>query len=97
MRIGRSRKDGAPLAEGVVSPLLDDRLLMVRTIIENVMAEPMRKDEAHELVNRMPENATWDDLIEEIYVRQVIEQGLADSKAGRTTDVAEVRRRYGLQ
>ena len=61
------------------------------------MAEPMRKDEAHELVNRMLENATWDDLIEEIYVRQVIEQGLADSKAGRATDVEQVRRRYGLQ
>jgi len=61
------------------------------------MAEPMQKNEAHELVNRMPENATWDDLIEEIYVRQVIEQGLADSKAGRTTDVQEVRRTYGLQ
>lgn len=60
------------------------------------MSEPMRKDEAHELVNRMPENATWDDLIDEIYVRQVIEQGLADSKAGRTADVLEVRRRYGL-
>jgi hypothetical protein len=61
------------------------------------MAEPMRKDEAHELVNRMPENATWDDLIEEIYVRQVIEQGLADSQTGKTTDVEEVWRRYGLQ
>ncbi len=61
------------------------------------MAEPMREDEAHELVNRLPENATWDGLIEEIYVRQVIEQGLADSKAGRTTNVEEVRRRYGLQ
>jgi hypothetical protein len=61
------------------------------------MAEPMRKDEAHELVNRMPENATWDDLIEEIYVRQVIEQGLADGQAGRTTDVEEVRCRYGSQ
>ena len=61
------------------------------------MAEPLRKDKAHELVNRMPENATWDDLIDEIYVRQVIEQGLADSQAGRTTDVREVRRRYGLQ
>ena len=60
------------------------------------MAEPMREDEAHELVNRMLESATWDDLIEEIYVRQVIEQGLADSKAGRTTDVEEVRRKYGL-
>ena len=61
------------------------------------MAEPMREDEAHELVNRMPENATWDDLIDEIYVRQVIERGLADSKTGRTTDVREVRRRYGLR
>jgi len=60
------------------------------------MAEPMGKDEAHELVNRMPENATWDDLMEEIYVRQVIEQGLSDSETGRTTDVREVRRRYGL-
>jgi len=64
--------------------------------VENAMAEPMRKDEAHELVDRLPENATWDDLIEEIYVRQVIERGLADSRAGRTTDVSEVRRRYGL-
>ena len=61
------------------------------------MAEPMRKDEAHELVNRMPENATWDDLIDEIYVREVIGRGLADSQAGRTTDVQEVRRRYGLR
>lgn len=60
------------------------------------MAEPMKKEDAHELVDRMPKNATWDDLINEIYVRQVIEQGLADSKAGRTKDVAEVRKNYGL-
>ncbi|MCU0916712.1 MAG: hypothetical protein MUC88_19450 [Planctomycetes bacterium] len=57
----------------------------------------MRKDEAHELVDRLPENATWDDLIDEIYARQVIEQGLPDSQAGRTTEGEEVRRRYGLQ
>jgi len=60
------------------------------------MSAPLRKDQAHEMADRMPEGATWDDLIREIYVRQVIEQGLADSEAGRTTDVAEVRRRYGL-
>jgi len=60
------------------------------------MAQRMKKEDAHEIVNRMLENATWDDLINEIYVRQVIEQGLADSKAGRTTAVAEVRKRYGL-
>jgi hypothetical protein len=56
----------------------------------------MRKEDAHKLVDKMPENATWDDLIYEIYVRQVIEQGLADSKAGKTKDVSEVRKKYGL-
>ena len=60
------------------------------------MAEPMRKELAHEMVDRMPEGATWDDLIREIYVRQVIEQGLADSEAGRTVDVGDGRKRYGL-
>lgn len=60
------------------------------------MAEQMKKESAHELVDRMPENATWDDLINEIYIRQVIEEGLADSKAGRTTDVGEVRKECGL-
>jgi hypothetical protein len=57
----------------------------------------MRKDQAHEMVDRMPDGATWDDLIHEIYVRQVIAQGLADSTAGRTADVADVRRKYELR
>ncbi len=56
----------------------------------------MEKDEAHKLVDRMPPNATWDDLIHEIYVREAIERGLADSEAGRTIAVAEVRAKYGL-
>jgi len=60
------------------------------------MAERMRKDQAHELIDKMPDDSTWDDLISEIYVRQVIEKGLADSRAGRTTDVKDVRRKYGL-
>lgn len=56
----------------------------------------MAKDQAHYLVDKMPENSTWDDLIHEIYVRQVIEEGLADSMAGRTKDVKEIRKKYGL-
>ncbi|MBI5140642.1 MAG: hypothetical protein HZA20_00425 [Nitrospirae bacterium] len=56
----------------------------------------LEKMQAHELVDRMPENATWDDLINEIYVREVIGRGLEDSNAGRTMDVREVRARYGL-
>ena len=60
------------------------------------MPRQMVKDQAHNLVDKMPENSTWDDLIHEIYVRQVIEEGLADSMAGRTKDVKEVREKYGL-
>ncbi len=60
------------------------------------MATQLAKDEAHKLIEKMPEHSTWDDLIYEIYVRQVIEQGLADSKNGKTTDVREVRKKYGL-
>ena len=61
-----------------------------------LMPTTMTKDQAHKLVDQMPPQATWDDLMHEIYVRQAIEQGLADSKAGRTKTVNEVRAKYGL-
>jgi hypothetical protein len=60
------------------------------------MATRLKKDEAHQLVDNLPENSTWDDLMHEIYVRQIIEEGLADSRAGRTKDVREIREKYGL-
>lgn len=60
------------------------------------MATVMEKQEAHRLIERMPRNATWDDLMHGIYVREAIERGLADSQAGRTGDVREVRAKYGL-
>ncbi len=54
------------------------------------------KDEAHRLVENLPEDATWEDLMYLIYVRQAIVAGLDDSAAGRTLDVKEVRARLGL-
>jgi predicted transcriptional regulator len=60
------------------------------------MASTNVKQEARRLVDNLPENATWDDLMYEIYVRQAIEAGLADSEAGRTLDVKEVRAKFGL-
>lgn len=60
------------------------------------MTTLLEKEQAHKLIDRMPTNATWDDLMHEIYVREAIERGLADSMAGRTKDVKEVRAKYGL-
>ncbi len=54
------------------------------------------KDEARRLVEKLPEDSTWEDLMHEIYVRQAIESGLDDSQAGRTTDVEKVRSQFGL-
>jgi hypothetical protein len=54
------------------------------------------KNEARRLVDQLPEDATWEDLMYEIYVRQTIEAGLRDCEEGRTIPVAEVRRRLGL-
>ncbi len=50
------------------------------------MTTLLQKEQAHKLIDRMPANATWDDLMHEIYVREVIERGLADSLAGKTKD-----------
>jgi len=54
------------------------------------------KNEAKRLVEELPEDATWDDLMYRIYVRQAVEAGLRDSDAGRTVSVDEVRARFGL-
>ncbi len=54
------------------------------------------KEEAHRLLDDLPESATWDELMYKIYVRQAIEAGLEDSEAGRTIDVKEVRAKFGL-
>ncbi|UKO98502.1 hypothetical protein [Nostoc sp. UHCC 0870] len=53
------------------------------------------KQEARKLIDRLPENSTWDDLMYQIYVRQTVEAGLADSKAGNLISVQEVRKNIG--
>ena len=55
------------------------------------------KESAHTLVDSLPQDATWKDLLYEIYVRQEIELGLADSMNSQTQSVEEVRKEFGLQ
>ncbi len=54
------------------------------------------RDEARRLVEQLPDDATWDDVLYQVYVRQSVEAGLDDCRAGRFVPVAEVRRRLGL-
>jgi hypothetical protein len=49
-----------------------------------------------ETLQTLPVDATWADVMDRIYVRQKIENGLSDVADGQTLSVAEVRKRFGL-
>ncbi len=54
------------------------------------------RDETRRLAEQLPDDATWEDVLYQVYVRQSIEAGLEDVRAGRVVPAAEVRRRLGL-
>lgn len=56
-----------------------------------IPALPAVKQQLTNLLSTLPEQATWDDVLYEIYVLQSIEAGLADVAAGRTIPAEEVQ------
>lgn len=54
------------------------------------------KEAARRLVDALPEDSTWEDLMYEIYVRESVESGLADGQAERVIDIEKVREEFGL-
>lgn len=51
------------------------------------------KDAARQIIEQMPEQATWDDIMYELYVKQKIEGGLQAAEEGRTVSQEEAKRR----
>ncbi len=65
------------------------------------MASPKKptvsvKKAAAKIVRELPETASWDDLMYEIFVRQKIETGLSDLNQGRKHTHASIRKEFGL-
>jgi hypothetical protein len=54
------------------------------------------KQEAQQLIDELPDNATWQELAYRLEVRADIEEGLTDIKAGHVTEVKDVRREFNL-
>ena len=54
------------------------------------------KQVAHQLIEKLPDDATWDDVVYEMVTRREIEKGLADSEANRTTPVEDVIKEFGV-
>jgi len=55
------------------------------------------KEQARKIVDELPEEAGWDDLMYRIYVRQKVDEGLKAADEGRLMSHEEVRRHFGLQ
>lgn len=50
------------------------------------------KQAARDLIERLPDGVNWEEILYELYVRQKIEEGLADLEAGRAVPHDEARR-----
>ena len=57
------------------------------------MTSPI-KQRAHELVEALPDDATWQDLLCALELRADVEAGLSDAKAGRVVEVDQLRKDY---
>ena len=66
--------------------------------MRQLMPSANRKQVAIHLIDNLPDDATYDDMMRELYERQAIERGLADSDsdADRVTDNKAIRAQYGL-
>lgn len=51
------------------------------------------KEEAKKLLDTLPDEASWDDVMYEIYVRNKIDKGIAAAEEGRLLSHEDVRKR----
>lgn len=51
------------------------------------------KDAVRQIIDRLPDQATWEDIMYELYVKQKIEAGLKAVEEGRTIPHEEMKRR----
>jgi predicted transcriptional regulator len=49
------------------------------------------KQAARQIIEHLPDQASWDEIMYQLYVKQKIEMGLADVRAGRTVSHDEVK------
>ena len=62
-----------------------------------LMEQPMSynvKQAMLELVQRLPDECTWNDVMEQVYVRQRIEAGLEDDRKGLVIPHEEVFKEF---
>jgi hypothetical protein len=52
------------------------------------------KQSAHELIDHLSDQATWDDVMYTLYVRQKLERSLQAAREGKVTSHEEAKKRF---
>ena len=52
-----------------------------------------KKEEAKRIIESLPEHATWDDIMYQLYVKKKIDDSLRAAKEGRVVSHQEVKKR----
>ena len=55
--------------------------------------ETVVKEEVIELIEKMPDDCTVEDILYELYLKQKVDQGLQDIQEGRIVEHEEVKQR----
>jgi predicted transcriptional regulator len=55
------------------------------------------KDEAINLISRLPDEVNWDDIMYEMYVKKKIELGIKAADEGRVVPHEEVKRMFSVE
>ena len=55
---------------------------------------PTAKKQALEMVKKLPDKATWDDIMYGMYVRKKIEAGIRAADEGRVVSHEDVKKRF---
>ena len=55
---------------------------------------PTTKQQALEMIMKLPAKMTWDDIMYEIYVRKKTERGIKAADEGRVVPHEEVKKRF---
>jgi hypothetical protein len=54
----------------------------------------LAREKAKQLLDRIPESATWDDIMYEFYVRKRVETALEEADANQLVSHEEAERRF---
>lgn len=54
------------------------------------------KEAAKRLIDNLPDTATWEDIMYELYVKNKIDEALKAVGEGRVVDHEDVKKKFGL-